>query len=246
MPRRARQVSVSGYMHVIVRGIGKQILFENTSDYYHYLIRLEQYCMETDVKVTAFCLMNNHVHLLLNGKMGAIALLMKKIGVSYSGYYNRKYDRSGHLFQDRYLSEPVETESYLLNVFRYILRNPQKAGICSADKYKWSSYGIYDNVPGFMDIALLKDLLGNKQNYENFLLGETDEQCLEHENKHDDKWAIELMKRCLDVSTGSELQAFSRFERDAALKKLKENGLTIRQIERLTGIGRNIIQKAGK
>ena len=120
MPRMARTMSVSGYMHVVVRGIGKQILFEETKDYEHYLERLERYSLETGVKVCAYCLMGNHVHILLHGELASIALLMKKLGVSYSGYYNRKYDRSGHLFQDRYRSEPVNDERYLLTVFRYM------------------------------------------------------------------------------------------------------------------------------
>jgi hypothetical protein len=59
--------------------------------------------------------------------------------VSYSQYFNRKYKRQGHLFQDRYLSEPIDDERYLLTVFRYILNNPQKVGISAAD-YEWSSY----------------------------------------------------------------------------------------------------------
>jgi REP element-mobilizing transposase RayT len=233
-------------MHIVVRGIGKQILFENAADYNHYQKKLEQYCLETEVKASAFCLMDNHVHLLVKGEMDSIALLMKKIGVSYSGYYNKKYNRTGHLFQDRYLSEPVEAETYLLTVFRYILQNPQKAGICSTDKYRWSSYGIYENVPDFMDVSLLKELIGNRIQYEKFLLKGNDDQCLEYENKHDDEWAKEEMKRCLGVSSGSELQTYSKNKRDEALQKLKDSGLTIRQIGRLTGFGRNIVQQAGK
>ena len=60
--------------------------------------------------------MDNHVHLLVHGESTSIILLMKKIGVSYSGYFNKKYDRVGHLFQDRYRSEPVEDEKYLLDI----------------------------------------------------------------------------------------------------------------------------------
>ena len=78
MPRMARTKSITGYMHIIVRGIGRQILFEETRDYERYLDKLEQYCLETDVKVCAYCLMENHVHLLVNGELASIILLMKK------------------------------------------------------------------------------------------------------------------------------------------------------------------------
>ena len=247
MPRMARTMSVSGYMHVVVRGIGKQILFEETKDYEHYLERLERYSLETGVKVCAYCLMGNHVHILLHGELASIALLMKKLGVSYSGFYNRKYDRSGHLFQDRYRSEPVNDERYLLTVFRYILQNPRKAAICAAKDYLWSSYRYYENPPAFMDLSAIWGLLGDRGRFEEYVEIESQDRCLEYVDiKHDDAWAKRELKRCLGISEGSRLQSFGKKERNAALVKLKECGLTIRQIERLTGIGRNIIQKAVK
>ncbi|WP_026521007.1 transposase [Butyrivibrio sp. VCB2001] len=246
MPRRPRRMSESGYMHVIVRGVGKQILFEDSMDFKHFLKRLEQYSLETEVKICAYCLMENHVHLLVHGESNSLALLMKKIGVSYSGYYNKKYDRVGHLFQDRYLSEPVETENYLMTVFRYILKNPQKAGICHAAEYRWSSYGLYDNPPEFMDLTLIKALIGDCKQYSEFVNIGTEDQCLEFDTKRDDEWAEKELKACLKISSGTKLKAYSIEDRNASLVKLKRHGLTVRQIERLTGINRNIIQKAGK
>ena len=114
MPRTARQFSHSGYMHVIIRGNGKQILFEDYEDHYFFLSILKRYCEETEVRILAYCLMENHVHLLVHDLEGNTSQMMKKIGVSYSGYYNRKYERTGHLFQDRFRSELIEDEAYLL------------------------------------------------------------------------------------------------------------------------------------
>ena len=139
MPRHARHISTSGYFHLIVRGIGRQALFEENTDYFFYLSILKRYSEETGVKVCAYCLMENHVHLLVHDLSGAVPLFMKKIGVSYSSFYNKKYERCGHLFQDRYLSENVETEKNLLTVCRYILNNPRKAGICTAETYPCES-----------------------------------------------------------------------------------------------------------
>ena len=104
MPRQARVKSESGYTHLIVRGIGRQVLFEAREDYQFYLAILERYSHETEIQVCAYCLMENHVHLLVCDANARIALMMKKLGVSYSQYFNRKYKRQGHLFQDRYLS----------------------------------------------------------------------------------------------------------------------------------------------
>ena len=127
MPRQPRQFGNSGYMHLIVRGIGKQILFENQDDYSFFLAILRRFSTETSVSILAYCLMENHVHLLVHDEQHHSPLLMKKIGVSYSRYFNRKYKRSGHLLQDRYRSEPIETDGSLIRVFRYILNNPEGA-----------------------------------------------------------------------------------------------------------------------
>lgn len=247
MPRRARIMSASGYMHIIVRGIGKQLLFEDDYDYRYYLAKLERYCMDTEVRVCAYCLMDNHVHLLVRGEHESIVLLMKKIGVSYSWYYNKKYEREGHLFQDRYKSEPIENEAYFLTAFRYILKNPQKAGICSAMQYPWNSYRYYDNPLPFMDLSAIHSLLGDFRNYSKYIEGEDEDKGLEHSrNRHGDSWAKEIMKRYLGIESGTTLQKYSKEDRNAALAKLKEHGLSVRQISRLTGIGRNIVQTAGK
>ncbi len=86
MPRQPRQHSESGYLHLIVRGIGKQLLFEEREDSHFFLSLLRRYSAETSVSVLAYCLMENHVHLLVRDEQGQTPLLMKKLGVSYSSY----------------------------------------------------------------------------------------------------------------------------------------------------------------
>ena len=245
MPRQARRLSGSGYMHLIVRGIGKQTLFEEASDDLFFLSRLERYSKETGVGICAYCLMENHVHLLVHAPEGSVPLLMKKLGVSYSRYYNRKYERSGHLFQDRYLSEAIEDESYLLEAFRYILKNPEKAGICGAGDYRWSSYRAYEDGSSFVETMLLRELIGGAAEYRAFISGEGGEPCMEYDGvKRDDAWARETLQKCLSIQSGTALQRLGKEDRNAALKLLKEKGLTVRQIERLTGINRGVIQRA--
>ncbi len=247
MPRRARNMCASSYMHVIVRGIGKQLLFEDDHDYRYYLKKVELYCLETEVRVCSYCLMDNHVHLLIKGESESIVLLMKKIGVSYSWYYNKKYERIGHLFQDRYKSEPIDNEVYLLTVFRYILKNPQKAGLCSANEYPWNSYRYYQKPLPFMDLSTIWALLGDWNHYEEYIGQEDNDNGLEYsETRHSDAWAKNEMTDCLGITSGTVLQSWSKKERDDALEKLKSRGLSVRQISRLTGIGRNIVHAAGK
>ena len=245
MPRQARQLSDSGYMHLILRGIGKQILFEDDEDRIFYLSALRRFCRETEVSLCAYCLMENHVHLLVFDPKGNTPLMMKKLGVSYAGHFNRKYERSGHLFQDRYLSEPIEDDGYLLAVFRYILNNPQKAGICPAAEYEWSSLAAYGDPTSFVDTAILQELIGNREEVLAFLSEYNEDSCMEAETgRRTDNWAKETMKKTLHTDSGTVLQRLDRADRNAAIRALKGAGLSVRQIERLTGINRNIVQKA--
>lgn len=90
--------------------------------------------------------MDNHVHLLMSEGTEEISKIMKRINVSYAYYFNQKYGRIGHLFQDRFKSEGIEDDTYLLAATRYIHNNPVRANIVKhAGEYKWSSYGIYIN-----------------------------------------------------------------------------------------------------
>lgn len=245
MARQARYLSISGYLHVIVRGIGKQLLFEEPADYRFFLSVLGRYSRETKVTVCAYCLMDNHVHLLLYNTEKQVPLLMKKIGVSYSAYYNEKYERTGHLFQDRYRSEPVEDCEYLVRVFRYILRNPEKAGICKASAYRWSSYALYSNDSSFVDTSAIVPLIGNQKEYDAFLKEPDEDDFLEHRNvPHDDQWAIGIIHQLLGGKSGTILQSFDRNSRNTTLRSLKDAGLSVRQLERLTGINRGIILRA--
>lgn len=140
MPRVARKISKTGFYHIIIRGVNKDTIFKDDSDRNKFLHLLKYYKIQLNCKVYAYCLMSNHVHLLIEDKKSNIGELMKNITCVYAGEFNKKYNRVGHLFQDRYKSQNVENQNYLLRLIRYIHRNPEKAGICKTENYKWSSY----------------------------------------------------------------------------------------------------------
>ena len=245
MPRKARFFSNSGFLHVIVRGIGKQILFEEDADYLFYLSILKRFSRETGVSVCAYCLMENHVHLLTYCPGEGVPLMMKKLGVSYSSYFNRKYERTGHLFQDRYLSETVDNDYYFRQLVRYILNNPVKAGICKAPDYSWSSYrAFHRTADDVVDTALLLDMLGGGPISDSFMQEGEEAGFLEFEKtKKDDVWALGIIRNSLGLKSGTALQQMDRAARDNAIGVLKGKGLSVRQIERLTGINRGVIQQ---
>ena len=244
MPRIARVYGESGYMHVYTRGNGKQIIFEEKTDYIYYLQLLKKYSSETGVTICSFCLMENHVHLIVYDPERKISKLMSRLSSAYSGYFNWKYKRTGHLFEGRFNSIPIESEEYLLRAFRYVLNNPKSKNICKAKEYPWSSYSRYGCPNSFVSTSVFQKLIGSREEYEAFIAADY-EDCPELEEYiRDDNWAKAILRDVLQIKSGTELLHYDSNARNDALRLLKNRGLTIRQIERLTGINQSAIEKA--
>lgn len=143
MPRVARAKSSSGYYHVMARGSGGQLLFECGEDYAVFLESLGSCADEHSVSLIAYCLMPNHVHLLVRDGDDELGEMMRSLLSGYAQSYNKRTGHVGHVFQQRFKSCPVESDEYLLQLVRYIHENPAKAGICKAEEYWWSSYHEY-------------------------------------------------------------------------------------------------------
>jgi len=144
MPRQMRRLSESGIYHIMIRGNERKKLFFDDEDREKFIDILCEKKKEQGYLIYAYCLMDNHVHLLIKEEKDTIARIMKRINTSYAYYFNKKYQRVGHVFQDRFKSEPVETDAYLLAAVRYIHHNPVKANIVeNASQYKWSSFNSY-------------------------------------------------------------------------------------------------------
>lgn len=128
MPRAARKKSNSGIYHIMLRGINRQLIFEDEEDKNRFIETLLKYKEQCGYLIYAYCLMGNHIHILLKEGKEELTLVLKRIAGSYVYWYNWKYHRSGHLFQDRFKSEPVEDDAYFLTVIRYIHQNPETRG----------------------------------------------------------------------------------------------------------------------
>ena len=246
MPRQARRKSKSGIYHVMLRGINKQVIFEDEEDSLKFLETLKNYKAISGYKIFAYCLMSNHIHLLLKVEKENLDLIIKRIAGSYVYWYNWKYHRSGHLFQDRFKSEPVEDDMYFLTVIRYIHQNPIKAGLSkSIDEYKFSSYNEYINKPFMVDIDFCLGIV-DKEQFVEFNNEFNQDICLEIEDDNfrlTDDEAREVIRKISKCKTITEFQNLSLNKRDKYLKALRNQGLSIRQISRLTGIGFNIVRK---
>jgi putative transposase len=144
MPRSGRRLSASKTYHVMIRGNERKAIFLDDEDRAYFVSMLAMKNLERQFAVYAYCLMDNHVHLIINEGAESISGIMKRLQVSYVHYFNQKYGRSGHLFQDRFKSEAVEDDQYLLTAVRYIHHNPVKAQMVSHPcEYRWSSYNLY-------------------------------------------------------------------------------------------------------
>ena len=140
MPRKARKLSSCGVYHIMIRGINRMTIFNDDADNLNFLHILD-FCADENFIIMAYCLMGNHLHLLAKDCNDSLQHMMKAIGVRYVAYYNRRYQRTGPLFQGRYKSQPVTTKGYFLRVLRYIHRNPVAAGMVQdMQDYPWSSY----------------------------------------------------------------------------------------------------------
>ncbi|MBU4321428.1 MAG: transposase [Thermodesulfovibrionales bacterium] len=172
MPRIARVIALDYPHHVTQRGTNRSEIFLDDKDRLFMLERLKSSAEKTLTEIWAYCLMDNHLHLLLVPRSkGGLGRCLHSATFRYAQYFNKKYERSGRLWQNRYFSCPVDKEVYLWAVVRYIENNPVRSGISkNAADWKWSSAsahveGVYDRFltyPDWLDES-------ERENYSKFL-----------------------------------------------------------------------------
>lgn len=257
MPRTARQVSITHTYHVMLRGNEKKKIFIDAQDKSVFTNILYNKKKDNDFCLYAYCIMDNHVHLVIKELETSISRIMKRIGTSYAIYFNKKYNRVGHVFQDRYKSEVIEDDRYLLSVIRYVHNNPVKAGICKVQEYRWSSYRFYiqaareqkkllayEEILDYFSedkdraIALFKEF-SNQEDNDDFL--DMEDDMLDKEK------AREYVKSYLEKNNIMikylKLREY-RQERDILIKELiGKSQLSFREIGDLLGISRETVRR---
>lgn len=140
MPTKRRRVSSTGVYHVTARGINKELIFNQIRERNYFMKILKKYIKQYDVKICAYCIMSNHIHLIIHSEIETLSLFMARVLAEYASYYNYKHERNGHVFQNRFGSECIETSQYFWNCVRYIHMNPVNAKmVIDACAYKFSS-----------------------------------------------------------------------------------------------------------
>jgi len=245
--RTARKLSEADLYHVVSRGVAKQLIFEDDRDRERLLDDLSKTVKERGGELLAWCLMGNHFHALIHLEMSELSKTMRAVLSRYASYFNVRHGRTGHLFQDRFKSEAIDTDEYLLAVVRYIHANPVKAGITKDCRYRWSSYGCYLGGRGPCDTSFVLDVFGGLEQFTRFHSVQADDNCLDvaqMRRRLSDEKALACAKEIAGKIELHEIGSLPKSERDALLRSMRVGGLSIKQVQRLTGIGTAIIDHA--
>ena len=215
MPRYPRNYIKTCYFHVIAQGINKNYIFDEKEDINFYIEKMNQLKKECEIEIIAYCVMNNHVHMLLKTYIiENLSKFMQRLNTTYALYYNKKYRRVGYVFRNRYRSEGIYNDVYLYNCIKYIHNNPVKAGMCKhPEEYPYSNYEKKEiNCSEtkqnyiFMDVDT-KDSRNCENDISNFL--------------EDNKIKIEQLKE--DENTIKKLIKYLKDEKNFSLRKIAES-----------------------
>lgn len=250
MPRHARKISSTQTYHVVIKGADRQLLFEESKDYLKYLEILEYYKEKFQFELYAYCLMSNHVHLLIHHPVTtSLESIFRHINTTYATWFNLKYQRTGFVQDGRYFSEPVETDDYLLTVVRYIHYNPTKAGLekSPGSGYPWSSYNDYQRVStGLTDTNLVLKMFDSREHFFTLHNIVPDDDCFDihkFRKRIPDDVAKDIILQNCNCSSVTDFQNLPLTERNRNIALLHEKGLSVRQLNRLTGTPRGVIER---
>ena len=251
MARQVRKRSSTGIYHVMIRGINYRTIFGGEEDFKRHLKTLKDYEEKLNYTIYAYCLMGNHIHLLIKEGSEELGKIFQTIGASFVCWYNLKYGRRGHLFQGRYKSEVVESDRCFLSVTRYIHQNPAKAGIIkNIEDYKWSSYREYIGEPEICNTDYRLNIFSSNikkaiELFKEYNSGKNEDKYLDIEEKRrlNDSEAREIILKIAEIKNPSQVMDFNKERRGEIIKAFRQSGLSIRQISRLTGVSQGIVRR---
>lgn len=258
MAREARKQSETGYYHVMMRGNNREKIFRNTTEKQYLIELLQIQADEENISIIAYCLMDNHVHLLIRSDLQLMSEALKWINIKFAGRYNYKYKRTGHVFQGRYKSEVINTEEHLMQVIRYIHNNPVKAKMVSeASDYEWSSYKSYvdkkDKLISSSERQMVIDLFSNsKEHYIKFHSEEETQEFLDIkediEREREEKANRIINKYCQQYAIIKTIELKNRKDvlEKIIIELLKNSNLSHRRIAEFLDIDRGTVHNAAK
>ena len=248
MPRHARQLAGSGIYHVMLRGVNRDAIFIEDSDSEMFLRALSQAKESSGCLVFAYCLMSNHAHLVLRSGEEPIGTVVKRLGVRYAAWFNRKYGRVGHLFQDRFRSVPVDDDAHLVTLLRYVWNNPVEAGlVVRAEDYRWSSCGLVGSPTPLIDEGELQRLLPSGRLSDivpvQLRLPWEDPGTRGRPRRHSDTEVEALLHRACGATSPAEFRTLAQSSRRQVIRELRTRSVTYDQIARVTGLSATSVRR---
>ena len=256
MSRSSRKNSkaYTNVYHIILRGINRQELFFDNNDKEKFVKEIKNTKEKYKYQLYAYVLMNNHVHMLVKDEKNCISKIIQSLATSYAMYFNKKYERIGHLFYNRFHSKSVESLNYLLNVQRYIHKNPQKDGIGNMSSYQWSSYQEYMGKKKLVDTEFILSIFSEEKEkaielWQTYHSKATDEQYsekeFESETKLNDDEAIIAIQKKLQIENILEIQKYKPEYRDKMIQEASSiTGIYREQLARILGINKRMVYRA--
>lgn len=242
--RKCRKYSQTGLYHAINRGNDKQIIFYDSGDFQKYLYLLKKYKNKYEIDIIGYVLMSNHIHLLLDAPGKTISSFMQIVSSLYAKYFNKKYDRIGHLFQGRFLSETIEDDEAFISVFKYIIKNPQKAGISNFDEYKWSNYKEIKKNHSFVNTKPIINILGNLNNLFKFLYENDTDTWMEPSLRPSEKNENQTKLICEILNSKSPIinQELPPEIIKSKILLIRQHGFSINSISRITHLPKRMVK----
>jgi len=246
MARHPRQLAESGIYHVMMRGTNRDAIFLEDEDFQQFLKALVETKQASGCLVLAYCLMTNHVHLVLRTGTEPIGVVIKRLGVRYAGWFNRKYSHVGHVFQDRFRSRPVENDAYLVTLLPYIWNNPVAAGMTPRpEAYEWSSRRLLDHPTTLVDDAALRELLAiDPIELATAHVPTEDETVAKLDRPHHNlESAADLLRRMCGATCPEEFDDLGAVTQQRVVRELRTRSLSYALIGRLIGRSRHRVQR---
>ncbi len=247
--------TVTGFYHVCARGTGKRLIFEGDEDRWEFLELMRECCRDACVTVVAWCLMNDHVDLVLSDYEDTMSAAMQRLLLTYARRFNKRTGRSGHLFQNRFDRRSLDTDWQVMEAIRSVHADPQEVGVSLIERYPWSSFAehlrAYDNdaadaTRGFSDPSCVLELFGSTEGFIAYSLSTPDggepALCDMKETEWERHAFADKLAKGLGVSLHG-VKAAPSSQRNTVIVGLHDAGFTVRQIERYTGIGKSTVSR---
>lgn len=244
MMRIPRKYIETSFFHIMVQGINKEYIFNYEKDKDKYLKVLRDTKQEFNLSILSYCIMNNHSHFLIYSEdINELSGFMHKVNMLYAMYYNKRYNRIGYVFRDRYKLQPIKNEGHLLSCIKYIHDNPVKAKICdNPEKYRYSSC-IKNEFEDKNLVEKINEILQNSTRKD-----DCNEFVLMEENENKEQLCKELiydfvLLNDIDVKN---LKNDKKLLKSIVVEMNKKYGISYRIMEKYLNIGRETLRKIVK